>query len=141
MKILKILSWYKSNDECGFRVITNCGKYIFVEDYPSSFNIQIDKYMNDIELHNIQFSKDHQFNVDEKDKIPNKLDYERIFFCTIKGSENDVKNLLQSIGWSNINKQHVYKSPLTENLIEEMQRIQSYMEETVNDFKKLKEEV
>jgi len=136
MKTKKIISWKKHPHECGFRVITETGESLFIEDYNSSFIIETNDDLDDIIIEQIEFGKDYQYGTPEEERDPNKLDYSHVDKCKIMGSTYKIQSLLYSIGWSNYNKYHVYKEPIIDDLKDEISRLKNSMEELVELLKK-----
>lgn len=129
MNTKKIISWKKHSGECGFRAITDNGENIFIEDYHSKLQIEINDELEDLIIEPIEFGKDYQFDVPEEMKDHNKLDYSYVNECKIKGNTRTIQALLYSIGWSNENNFHRYKEPLIEDLKYEMQWLKNSVEE------------
>ena len=139
MKLFKILSWKKEKGQCVFNVLTECGKTLLVNDYSDSISVNI-KETEDLTLKVIEFSDDFQYHLPENERIKGKKSENEIEKCLIIGNKENINNLLFSIGWSNKEKFQVYKNPLTENLIDELNSIKWYIEESIEEFKKLKNE-
>ncbi|WP_439132393.1 hypothetical protein [Polaribacter sp.] len=138
MTTFKILNWKKNRNQCIFQVLTKCGKQLSINDYESNINVEIQD-TEELILKVIQFSDDYQFNIPEEKRIKGKKSENEVEKCLIIGNEENVNNLLFSIGWSNISNFHVYKNPLTESLIDELNQIKWQIESEIEDYKKLKE--
>lgn len=138
MATFKILNWKKNRNQCIFQVLTKCGKQLSINDYESNINVEIQD-TEELILKVIQFSEDYQFNIPEEKRIKGKKSKDEVEKCLIIGNEENVNNLLFSIGWSNTSNFHVYKNPLTESLIDELTNIRFQIESDIEDYKKLKE--
>lgn len=137
MKTYNISNWKKNRNECVFHVITNCGKKLMINDYSDNIAIKIED-TEDLKIKVLEFSNDYQYNLPENERIKGKKSDNEIDKCEIIGNEVNVNNLLFSIGWSSKDNFHIYKNPLTESLIDELNQIKWSVEESIEEYKKLK---
>ena len=139
MKTFKILNWKKNKNECVFHALTNCGKNLVINDYSDNINIELSDDYEDLKIKVVEFSEDYQYNTPKEKRIKGKKSENEIDKCILVGNEENINKLLFSIGWSNADNIHVYKNPLTENLIDELNAIKWQIEEYLEDIKKLKQ--
>ena len=125
----KIISWRKNSHEIGFNAIVGNGECVFIEDHNTSMEIEVNDELTELTVEPIEFQKDYQWDVPEEKRDANKLDYSHVSKCKISGDSDQVNRLLYSIGWSNVQQHHYYKSPIVEDLKDEINNLKFAMEQ------------
>ena len=136
LKKIQFINWKKYTSECGFHAMAKTGETFFVEDAPAVLRFKINNNITDetlfIKVH--EYMEDYQ--KDENTTQEKQFDYSHIEKCTIEGNKDSISNLCYSLGWSNLDNFHFYKTPLIEELERQFDNLKWSIDELMRKLDK-----